>query len=102
MRPEQEARIRKSNADKPNYVMDREDVDIQMLLAEIDRLRAAMTWQPIETCEPDTEVLLGWWETFPKTVWRQKVGVAYDTRGGWMDGAAKFWMPAPGAPEAGS
>lgn len=75
------------------------------LLAEIDRLRAAMTWRPIETAPEDgTRVLLG---AEVKRRDGSKVMVAesrqWSPSSGWLWSYAEdptHWLPMLGAPEA--
>ena len=75
-------------------------------------MRAALTaalagaWRPIETAPKDEDILLGWWQTWPDRVWKQKVGwaAASNTCGhpqvsnAWFDGEATHWMPLPEPP----
>ena len=59
-------------------------------------------WRPIsEDNQPplDTDVLLGWWDSFPITTWRVEAGFYGSTRGGWIHGRATHWQPFPPLPE---
>lgn len=56
-------------------------------------------WQPIETAPHDTELLLGWRDTFGGVQWRCVVDLARSTKGGWWHGQATHWQFLPQPPE---
>lgn len=61
-------------------------------------------WRLIEDAPLDgTKLLLGWWRTWPKTLWETEVAPAGNVdiaiRGtGYLHGFATHWMPLPGPP----
>jgi hypothetical protein len=55
-------------------------------------------WQPIETAPLDTDILLGWWITWPETVWETESAWAGGLLGCWRHGRATHWMPLPAPP----
>lgn len=69
--------------------------------------REVGAWQPIETAPSDTNVLLGWWRTFPKREWKTEAGWAVHSNrmppesgfsNGWRHGEATHWRPLPAPP----
>lgn len=55
-------------------------------------------WRPIETAPKDTDVLLGWWRSWPERQWESASGLAGSTKGGWLHGQATHWQPLPAPP----
>jgi len=61
-------------------------------------------WQPFDDAPFDgkTEVILGWWETWPTLQWKQEIGVAGQMEGprgrNWRHGRATHFMPTPNPP----
>jgi len=52
----------------------------------------------------DTDVLMGYWETWPREGWHVECGHYGSTRGGWIHGRVTHWLPLdvlPAAPTAG-
>lgn len=76
--------------------LDQAEQDRRALLAEIDRLRAAMTLRPIATAPCDTEILLA------ERTW---FGAAWSFMGGMVPQSraitASHWSPLPRLPDAG-
>lgn len=65
-------------------------------------------WQPIETAPLDTDLILGWWQTWPEVAFCSKMGWAGKSNSyadqnlgvsdAWLDGEATMWQPTPSPP----
>jgi len=72
--------------------------ELEALQRRVEELESLNEWKVCDENTPiDTELLLGWVQTWPSEKWESQISVYHCTRGRWIHGSATHYMSVPRA-----